>query len=382
MVSAQAISLQRDDQLFLLFDEASQTWHRVTSDVQLQENDHLLGMPAFRADIQIGDNLVCSVHGVARLRLGPGGDITILDGKLVLTNKDAADVQGIRFRGQKFDIHMIDPGSSVAIEASHQYVPGTDISDAQPHAILKIHPLDNSITVDQMGKTFDIPKGRYLLALDDFEPHINKSPRTLKWMKSESLRIDRYTRDRWQKELQDITDVRDWLEKKAQSNRAQQVSLAARCLAEMDDFSAIVAALGDQTQSGGQYWMEHFNTLRSALTRGAEVQTLIRNQFEQAYGKDQANLMMEMLRGYNDKQLASGSATMLVRQLENPLLEMRVLAIENLYDITGARSDYRAGANPTTRMGRTKAWQKRLQAGRIRYSETPELVRLLERAAE
>lgn len=374
---AKPTSLRRDDQLLLLFDEDAQAWQRILADVQLQERDHLLGMPAFQSEIAIGENLVCSVHGVGRFRVGPGDDLSILDGSIVLSSREGAESVGIRFAGRRFEIHLLDALSEVAVEAYHQFVPGSDVATGPTHAVLKIYPMQSSIRVDVDDESFDIPKNRHLVAVNDYAPRTNKTMRTPKWMRPESLRIDRYTRDGWTKEFDELQDVHAWLAKKAENPRAQQVSLAARCLAEMDDFSAIVAALGDPSQSGGQYWMEHFQTLRSALTRGPEIQRLVKLQLEQAYGKEQADTMFEMLRGYNDKQLAAGAAAMLVRQLENPKLEMRVLAIENLYEITGARSDFRAAAKPLARSGPVRTWQRRLRAGRVSHKEPPELVRLL-----
>lgn len=374
--------LKRDDQLLLLFDDDTNQWVRVDSKVQLQESDYLLSLPVFKSDIEIGTGMVCTTHGVGRLRLGPGSDVSVLDGNIVLRSEKVNQTQGVRFNGRRLDVQMIESGTEVAIEAYHEHIPGSDISASAPHSVLKIYPLNNSITVQLMDKSFDIPKGQHLVALDNFEPRVSRASRTPKWMRSDSLsRTDDRARKDLKKQLGDIPDMQAWLQSIVDRNHRQDHrSLAIRCLAEMDNFAPIVAALQDTQQRS--YWDRHFETLQHALTRGADVQNLLKVELEKTYGSGQAKLMMEMLGGYNAKQLDAGDAAKLVRYLEHPNLELRILAIENLSKITGASSKFDAADSQISRMRSIKIWNSRLNNGRVKYSKEPDLVKMLRTYAE
>jgi len=379
--------LKRDDQLLLLFDNETNSWLRVDSKVQLKEEDRLLGLPAFKSEIEIGTGMLCTVHSTARLQLGPNADITLLDGNVLLRNPEENRSQGIRFLGgERLEVKMSYRNTNVAIEAYHEHVPGTDLSDSPPPlplAIVKVYAMDRPISVTFMGQTYDIPQGRHLLAFDNFEPRVRNTTKRPKWMLTESRRpADRGAIREWKGRLGEVTDLQAWLRTKAtQKIQLNERSLATRSLAEMDDFASSVFALGDKSQHA--YWDDQFDTLRRALTRGSDAQELLRGELQKAHGNDQAELMMEMLRGYNEKQLANGAAAKLVNYLDHPNLELRVFAIQNLKRITGRTLDFRPSDTLGRRSARAKGWRKALKNGRVTYGKNiPEVVQLIESFAE
>ena len=376
--------LQRDDQLLLLFDAETESWVRLASNVQLQEGDQLLGLPAFRSDIEIGTGLLCSVFGEGRLRLGPGKSLTLLDGHVLLESREPNQTQSVRFGGREFEIQMLDPAAQVAIEATHAYIPGSDISATAPHALLKIISINHSLSVTVDGETYEVPDGWVLATIDDFAPLKPRRSKPPRWTDPEDFlkSTDRRAARDWRKQLGEVTDVQPWLEQITDRKIQQdQRSLAARSLAELDAFGPLVQSFNDASQHS--YFERHFETLRRALTRGPEVQQRVRLALERAYGSEQAELMLEMLQGYSAKQLPQGAGTMLVKYLDHPNLELRAFAIENLADITGARSDYRPNDSLLSRSRAANIWRRRLKSRRgIAYDEMPEVVRLLEAAAK
>ncbi len=376
--------LKRDDQLLLLFDRESSSWIRVNSRVQLKEGDDLLGLPAFKSEVEIGSGMLCTVHSTARLRLGPKADITLRDGNVLLRNPEENRSQGIQFLGERLDVQMTYRNTNVALETYHRHVPGTDLSDSPiAHSILKVFAMDRPITVAFMGQTYDIPAGKHLLAFDNFEPQIRNTAKKPKWMLTESRRpADRGAIREWKGRLTGVDDLQTWLQTKAtQKIQLNERSLATRCLAEMDDFASSVMALSDKSQHA--YWDDQYDALRSALTRGLEVQELLHGELQKAHGDEQAELMMEMLRGYDEKQLANGAAAKLVNYLDHPHLELRVLAIQNIKRITGRTSDFRPSDSLGRRSSRAKGWRKALKNGRVTYGKKlPEVVQLLETFAE
>ena len=87
---------------------------------------------------------------------------------------------------------------------------------------------------------------------------------------------------------------------------------------------------------------------------------------------------MEMIRGYNGKQLAEGTAAELVKHLDNPRLDHRVLAFQNLKSITGYTQAFRPHMPAQYRRRSVDAWNKRLKHGHVRYKQAPQVVALLE----
>ena len=81
--------------------------------------------------------------------------------------------------------------------------------------------------------------------------------------------------------------------------------------------------------------------------------------------------MFRLLRGFSAEQLAAGSAAELVKQLEHPLMTIRVLAYLNLEAITGMTHMYL----PFQRVGQSRStiakWQRSLEEGRIVYRREP-----------
>ena len=351
----------------------------------LREGDNLLGLPSFKADIEIGDKMECSVHGVGRLRLGPNSDMSLLDGRLVLRNLVADQSQTIHLpmQGEKATVTMHDRDTNVAIEAYHRYFPGADYTDRENlHSVMRIHAIDGPVSVELMGKTFEVPVDKQLVAVDGYEPQIRKStPSTQpKWR----LRDSRNPADLgairvWKTQLSEVEDVQGWLHTKADRKiKSNQRALATRCLAEMDDFSSIVVALSDEAQRA--YWDEHFEALQRALTRGTATQRLLQLELEKTYDDtERAELMLEMIRGYDQRQLVSGDAKSLVQYLDHPVLELRVLAIQNLTQITGKNLGFKPDESLHKRTAASGSWRRLLKSGRVSYRKNiPEIEKLVQ----
>ncbi len=169
--------------------------------------------------------------------------------------------------------------------------------------------------------------------------------------------------------------MRFWLQERAQNRHYNERSLAARCLAEMDQFDAIVAALNDPEQH--PFWNQHFEALQRALSRGPEVATKVQLELEKVHGQP-AQQLIEMIRGYNGQQLAEGAANFLVKCLDHSSLDYRVLAYENLKRITGFTQAFHPEKPIGDRRKSVNQWKKKLANGRIVYSKAPKIVALLE----
>ena len=372
-------TLKQPNQLLLSYDESTDDFIRVDSTIPLEGGDVLMCLPAFRADIEIGDEgkaRTCTLVDATRVLLGPANDITLVDGKILLRNQREDDMQSFRFEGEQYRVQLGEAGGLVAIEASRLRVPGSDLEEPAL-VLLRIHALRSDISVRFMGKVYDINEGNAFVGLNNFEPRVETDTQTPEWVSPDSgSPADMNTVRLWtDRKLGDADGMRLWLQELASNRRYAERALAARCLAEMNDFQAIVKSLDDPEQHS--FWDSHFATLKRAITRGPEAVESLRLEFAKKHGDQRAAFLMEMIRGYDEGQLLKGAAATLVKYLQSNRLDERVLAFQNLKNIAGLTKSYRAEQTSAKRNRPIRSWAGALKAGKIKYREVPEVVALI-----
>ncbi len=152
------------------------------------------------------------------------------------------------------------------------------------------------------------------------------------------------------------------------ANRLKEIRwLAARCLGYLRQFDPLTAALNEVDFR--REWPDYFDQLKEAIARGPETAAAIRQSLERKYGSESAGMLYRMLWGYTDKQLADGEDDRLVSFLNHESPVFRVLAFENLKEITGKTLYYHPEA-PTApkRQQFVQRWRREQQAGHIRFN--------------
>jgi hypothetical protein len=85
-----------------------------------------------------------------------------------------------------------------------------------------------------------------------------------------------------------------------------------------------------------------------------------------------ADPLFRLLWGYSPEQLQAGSDAFLVETLDSSQMALRVLAIENLRQITGTSLFFKAEQeNQSRRSSEVKKWETRLRRGDIRWETIP-----------
>ncbi|MEM6978067.1 MAG: hypothetical protein AAF539_00285 [Planctomycetota bacterium] len=116
------------------------------------------------------------------------------------------------------------------------------------------------------------------------------------------------------------------------------------------------------------YWTEHFETLRLEIARSADAAVSVRDAAMRAELADGA-VLFQLLVGFSPQQLAAGGDENLVDWLDSPSMPVRVLAIENLRQITGETLGYRPDLeNALRRAPDIRKWVSKLKRGDIRYA--------------
>ncbi|WP_436715224.1 hypothetical protein U8335_21600 [Roseiconus lacunae] len=122
------------------------------------------------------------------------------------------------------------------------------------------------------------------------------------------------------------------------------------------------------------YWSSHLDAVRDVIARGAEdaaaVRTSIAGQNEAIDNAD-GDTIFRLLVGYSQDQLKTGGDAELVNDLESASVPVRVLASENLRDISGTTLFFRPEEIVQSRRDEViKKWKVRLKKESIRYPET------------
>ena len=155
-----------------------------------------------------------------------------------------------------------------------------------------------------------------------------------------------------------------------QSSRRREVkSLVARGSVYAGLFVPFVDALHDSDQKAS--WKTHIDTLRSAMALGPESAERIHQTLVDQRGKAAADDLYEMLCGYNTEQIGtpenfrSGLANRLVDWMENDYLDYRVLAVQDMAEITGMRLMPNPSGTPTERARGIRLWRQRIKDGEV-----------------
>jgi hypothetical protein len=158
------------------------------------------------------------------------------------------------------------------------------------------------------------------------------------------------------------------LEERAEDRKVEVRSLAARCLIEVNRFGPALANLRDPRLAS--FWTYDAEALRSALARSPATAGLIRKEIQGSREMDAA-LLYRLLVGYSPEQLAADGGSELIEALEHPELDVRVLAFDNLWRITGAMFNYRPERKPELNRTAVLRFRERLKEGSLAYKAAP-----------
>jgi hypothetical protein len=151
-------------------------------------------------------------------------------------------------------------------------------------------------------------------------------------------------------------------------NRPEVKSVVARSSIHVGLFQPFVEALRDSEQKSN--WKPHIDTLRAAMALSPESAASVKRALEEERGKPAADDLYEMLCGYGPEQIGrtademkGGAVARLIDWLEEDTLDYRVLAVNNLHEITGKRLMRDPSASRNERARSVKVWRDRLEDG-------------------
>lgn len=394
--------------VMLRFDEKAGTWFRVEPRAAVVPGERVLSLPEFRPRILLASGIQLDLSGGTQVVMGGGGgakgvgtgavpsaeagspaaaaaaegaskDVTpsleVVYGRIVLVNGTGAE-RTIRLRlGPTMGTAKLGPNAILGVEVERKHVPGQDPRQAAAPVETRLFAPDgNVVWVDPAGeKIIDKPSRWTLTKAGAAEIAADSAPP--EWIDHEpivQLSEQRYGAPVIESTLVATAPAETQLLELFQgSSRKEVKSLVARSSIHVGLFQPFVDALRDSEQKAN--WKTHIDTLRMAMALSPESATKVYQALVDQRGKPAAADLYEMLCGYAPEQIGqtleaqkNGAILRLINWLEDDSLDYRVLAVQDLWEITGKRLMPNPAASLAERTQNVRRWRSRLEAGELK----------------
>ncbi len=366
--------------LLLVAGPKGDQWDRIAAGGSVPWQRTLVCPPLFRMRLSIEDRLEVVMVGPARMQLRGDAsepEIVLERGRLLVSSLTDQLVVGMQLASVSGILAFPELGDVAAVEVSPYRVPGADPTNAE-----------NSLPVVQLGavagrlgwvagdrESRPIETGQRWSQVGSQDPQVRVPAEVAEWI--EPPEASRQTLQQAARQgllafLDQGKPVELALREAVGFRRAEVGALAARTLLLMGEAKVYFGGegvLSDPDQRS--YWAEHVAALRARMNEGPEAARQIKEAAAAMDGAS-AETLFRLLWGYSPEQLQAGADAFLVEMLDSPQMALRVLAIENLRQITGTSLFYKAEQeNQSRRRSEVKKWETRLRRGDIRWETIP-----------
>jgi len=371
--------------VLLRYAPADGAWFRLLPRTALRVGDRLLALPAFNPQITLASGLHLKLSGGTQVTLetmqggaiGAGRSVPVLDvayGQLVIVNTANGD-NNLRLKlGSTAAQVRLAQSSTVALEVTRGYVPGRDPRQSASPMVVHVFVPNGSITWDDgAGEQAIKAPSRWTITAGVASASTAEAtfPEWIDQEQAEQRSEQLYGAPVVEQTLVATRPVEDQLLELYQGSRRREVkSLVARSSVYVGLFVPFIEALRDSEQRAT--WKMHIETLRSAMALGPESANKIWETLVEQRGEPAARDLFEMLCGYSPEQvgktpqqISAGAVPRLVDWLENDSLDYRVLAVQNLAEITGKRLLANPAGTPAERAKGVRQWRERLRSGEV-----------------
>lgn len=360
------------DHVLATLDATTGSWFRLPTRAVLQAGQRLLVLPSYRPQLALSSGIHVVLVGPTLLELGSSTGTPALQidwGRILM---DTAGIAGSEVQLEtdglagRLTFASADSAAAVAVEPLAAL--GQDPAASEPVKVCRIHVTTGQLVWAPEGQPpITVSSGQLLELEPGAAPRVFEAAVAPVWIDPRDVReID----VRASRELAGLLD----LERPISLGLAEQIghrqievsALAMEALGALEDFQPMVTALGSERHHA--YWRSFFSSLQSAMRRSPQAAAAIQQALVQVR-PEQSDTLYRLLYGYSQEQLDGGGAKELVELLESPVMEVRVLALENLRQITDRTHLYRPEREPIQQRKALQDWQTTLSKGLITYGK-------------
>jgi hypothetical protein len=377
--------------VLLRHDEAKGGWFRAQPRSAVVAGDQLLALPEFRPKITLASGVVLDLSGgtqvvmmTADMERAAGlevasADVPLIDvlyGRIILINT-SGDENLVRVKaGSHVGEARLERNATLGVEVERPFVPGNDPRTTPSPVVVRMYAPEGGVTWKDASNEFVAERpSRWTLTEGAPGELVEDATAAPEWIDQEP--VVHLSEQRYGAPVIESTLVSDrpvdiqLLELFKGRDRREVKSLVTRASIHVGLFAPFVEAIRDSEQKW-QTWRTHIATLRSAMAQSTESAEQVFQALVEQRGRQAAADLYEMLCGYNSEQIGTtpeqmktGALARLVGHLENDSLDYRVLAVHDLWEITGKQLMPNPSATPATRKINVRNFRNRLESGEL-----------------
>jgi hypothetical protein len=375
--------------VLLRYDDKAGGWFRVDPRAAIVPGERVIALPEFRPKIALISGVHLDLSGGTQIVMGGGKDsgpvvpadteyiptIELVYGRVVLINPSNSEKQVRLKLGPTTGTAKLARNATLAAEVERKHVAGQDPRQTPAPVEIRLFAPDGGIVwQDTAGeKSIDKPSRWNLTDAGASDPTADRAPP--EWIDHEpiaQLSEQRYGAPVIRSTLVSSAPAETQLLELYQgSSRKEVKSLVARSSIHVGLFQPFIEALRDSDQKAS--WKMHIETLRSAMALSPESANKVYQALVDQRGKPAAADLYEMLCGYNADQVGhspeemkNGAIAKLINWLEDDSLDYRVLAVQDLWEITGKRLMLNPADKLAERTKNVKHWRTQLAEGDLK----------------
>lgn len=343
-------------------------WYRLAPRSLLVAGERLVVLPTYRPQLSLASGIQATFAGESAFRMerppqAGAAKMSVEYGRLTLASIGAAGGQvELDLAGIKGTVTLADADAAVAIDVRRFLPPGTAAEDpnAEVIRVVDLFATGGRVVwqpVEEQG--IEIPVKHVVTYVAEELPRSGGPYENPAWMDAKNLPdIERRASLDMEAELPLDKSLDIALAEHAGGRRVEVRSLAARSLAALDQYEAILEELNDARQYS--YWGADIDSLRTSIARSSDSAAKLLATL-QTKRPQNARTIYDMLLGANDEQLASGSAAQMVKALESNEIDVRVVALDSLRRVTGLMLMYRPEKPLASNATSIQKWKDKLK---------------------
>ena len=369
---------------------SDQLWKRVGEDDQIKINTDLICAPTFRGKLLYNETIAenatdgvastsaaeITVIGPARFRWAPIAanrlELQIDFGRFLITSKSPSSTLSMKLGDAPVVLFFEDQETKIATSVKHFRKPGVNPLEAgESGELIGALTIQGQVSLQHQDQTVDLITGQQWIKRGGSMAEVSTFADAPKWITPpdpDTTTLASSARSGLLEIIEPYDSAERALREATLFRRSEVAALAANTLLQLGQSDVYFGGDGILSQpKQRQYWPEHYLSLVETMDRGPETA----DQMMRSIAKmDAANaaVLYRLLIGYSQKQLAEGGDKQLVDLLDSESMAVRVLALENLHQITGTTLYFRAETDSRAR--RTPAirkWMVRQKKGDIRW---------------